>query len=439
MMAAGFHVRLLPLLLTFLLPLSGHVAADEADTQQRIQELEQRIREMEQVQQAEQARDRKARVDTLLRRAEAAFATMRHNPSTAPDPDPVTLYREVLALDAKNLEADVGLDQVVRWHLDDAGAAEKQGKLKRAQASLANAAAIRPDNNTIARRQAAIETALAARVSTKKTQQEQQKQKIAGLLASANTAFEALQLTTPRESSALHYYRKVLALEAGNTAAREGIARIANRYIAFAEAAMKRGELQKTGGHLDKAAALAPDDGRIETLRAALRNAQAEAAATVSVTPKPPPKTVAPQRAGARPVVLAGFIDVTRGDLELDLTRTISHTIRVVKSLLTTNGVPLSNIPPGAPRAAAGAAPALLKTISANNTLLYIGFVIDQVAQDEVIETLSVECHAPGQGLLWQEKVERPSEEPQQDSAFETVELIKQKLTQRLGAPCLGG
>ena len=61
------------------------------------------------------------------------------------------------------------------------------------------------------------------------------------IMEQAESAFDAKALTTPSQTSALHYYRELLVLQPNHPAAIDGLRRIVDQYIAWALAAIDEG------------------------------------------------------------------------------------------------------------------------------------------------------------------------------------------------------
>ncbi len=91
-------------------------------------------------------------------------------------------------------------------------------------------------------------------------------QRVVALLDEAEALFAAQKLTTPKGGSALDRWRAVLALDPGNAAATEGIARIVRKYVAWADKAEKRGDLDKAIAYLRRAVTADPDNSSVRML-----------------------------------------------------------------------------------------------------------------------------------------------------------------------------
>jgi formylglycine-generating enzyme required for sulfatase activity len=90
------------------------------------------------------------------------------------------------------------------------------------------------------------------------------------LLSQAGEDLNALRLTSPAGNNALEKYERVLALNSGNPAAQQGIARIVGKYLAMAERSASGKKFEKAEGYLERAEAILPDARGIAELKAKL-------------------------------------------------------------------------------------------------------------------------------------------------------------------------
>ena len=116
-------------------------------------------------------------------------------------------------------------------------------------------------------------------------------EKIALLLYAASSDLEALRLMSPPGNNAYEKYRQVLAIDANNSAARQGLAAIADRYLGLAYRDLDAGRLDRARTYLNKAAELTPDNPALREARNAL------AARRLAAT------TQAPSSNGGAPIV----------------------------------------------------------------------------------------------------------------------------------------
>ena len=116
-------------------------------------------------------------------------------------------------------------------------------------------------------------------------------EKIVLLLNAASSDLEALRLMSPLGNNAYEKYRQVLAIDANNSAARQGLAAIADRYLGLAYRDLDAGRLDRAQTYLNKAAELTPDNPALREARNAL------AARRLAAT------TQAPSSNGGAPIV----------------------------------------------------------------------------------------------------------------------------------------
>ena len=94
--------------------------------------------------------------------------------------------------------------------------------------------------------------------------------RIVGLLRGAEAALADDRLQRPKGDNAYEKYRAVLALDAGNTAARRGLEDVAGRYLQRGERARANGDVEKARTYLARAASIAPGHPRLDEVRAKL-------------------------------------------------------------------------------------------------------------------------------------------------------------------------
>jgi serine/threonine-protein kinase PpkA len=91
-------------------------------------------------------------------------------------------------------------------------------------------------------------------------------QTIQGLLALAQTALEAYDLTKPAGRNAHHYYRQVLDLEAAHPQATQGIVAVADAYGDLVVRALDQFDYPKARRYLRRGLAVDPDNERLAAL-----------------------------------------------------------------------------------------------------------------------------------------------------------------------------
>ena len=114
--------------------------------------------------------------------------------------------------------------------------------------------------------------------------------KVEELLAQADAALKKYRLTSPRNSSAYHYYREVLKLDPHNKRAFRGIRRIAERYSTLADRALKKGDEDKSRTYVKRGLSLNPRNRNLLAMQQRLDELEAARLAP----PPPPPEPVKP-------------------------------------------------------------------------------------------------------------------------------------------------
>ena len=132
--------------------------------------------------------------------------------------------------------------------------------------------------------------------------------RIADSLALAAQRLASDQLLEPAEDSAVHYYRQVLGWLPGNEAARDGLAKVSDRYIELAEATYARREFALALEYIQQGLEVAPEQVTLLALRDGHLQRVAKARAP-RVAPRPvlsssraPTSTAQTSQAPANPV-----------------------------------------------------------------------------------------------------------------------------------------
>jgi serine/threonine protein kinase len=98
-----------------------------------------------------------------------------------------------------------------------------------------------------------------------------QNTELAAWLALAQQRLDANQLTTPRDQSAVYYYRRVLALDPGNSAARQGLAQVTARYTSLAHQAMNKGQRERARRYVARGLSVDPKHSDLLALKSQTR------------------------------------------------------------------------------------------------------------------------------------------------------------------------
>lgn len=123
------------------------------------------------------------------------------------------------------------------------------------------------------------------------------------LLARADAALHDNRLLIPAGNCAHYYYRKVLALDPGNTVARAGIQRIVSRYTVMAGNAIARGNTEKADRYIDRGLRIRPGDDRLLAMRNNLR------VVTLPVVEPPAPPQELPPPVLEKPAKQPGLLE----------------------------------------------------------------------------------------------------------------------------------
>ena len=105
------------------------------------------------------------------------------------------------------------------------------------------------------------------------------------LLDLAQRRLGADMLTTPASDSAADYFRRVLALDAGSAAAKEGIERIGDRYVVLISKAIDTGIFDRARRLLGSLEVLLPEHPQIASLRDGIEAGEKVAAAAKNAKP----------------------------------------------------------------------------------------------------------------------------------------------------------
>lgn len=88
---------------------------------------------------------------------------------------------------------------------------------------------------------------------------------INSLLAQAATYFEANALTRPESENALDVYKRILELDETNVLAQQGMVRVAEKLVGYAQKSVQKGSLSSASTHINKALAIAPNLGSAQS------------------------------------------------------------------------------------------------------------------------------------------------------------------------------
>lgn len=110
--------------------------------------------------------------------------------------------------------------------------------------------------------------------------------RIAELLDRARRAENESRLMRPPDDNAANYYRQVLQLDPDHPGAREGLDRIAEKFLAVAERALAERRFDEAAGNLEMAASVKPDHPLIAELGRQLEKLRAQGPGAVVIRSK---------------------------------------------------------------------------------------------------------------------------------------------------------
>lgn len=214
-------------------------------------------------QQLSQARNPSGHTESLIDRAQAAFAAGKMDG----DDGAGALYRRVLDADRNNTVAARGLDRV--------------GDALAAQARQAIADNDRPKANALVDRIAILVPGYSDLPSLRASLAENRKQDdqaVAALIQQGNDAMRAGRFTGDGDDTALARFNAALAADPDNAAAKAGLGQVAQALIVQANAALDSEDDAQAAKLLDQAARLAPKSAELAAARARMGGGDATTA-----------------------------------------------------------------------------------------------------------------------------------------------------------------
>lgn len=191
-------------------------------------------------------------------------------------------YRQVLALDPDNTDAQAGISRLIDAQRLLIQGYRQAGRLEDALAAAQSGLKAWPGTESLTnlsdelaadldRRAAQAELAARARLAA-----EQRQAAIDALLSRAAKQLDAGRLGGAGNDNALVSYREALSLDAGNREARLGVARVAEAYRNRASDALQRGDFNAGLEDVQAGLNAVPADGGLLSLRRQLVSAQHE-------------------------------------------------------------------------------------------------------------------------------------------------------------------
>jgi len=204
----------------------------------------------------------------ITRLTNKALAFVKLRQFTLPRQDNAVLrYREILAIDPRNVTARQGLDDI-KTHFEikaynaleannEDGAEEALGKLQYVEADSEQVASV-----------------------TQAIEQFRLRQQRDEFLADAKKAFKARRLTLPAKNNSLYFFQQALLIDPENEEALAGVKSIADEFIEKANDAVLKGEFSRAAAHLATVSIIDPQHNSIPLIEAMIERAKpiAEAA-----------------------------------------------------------------------------------------------------------------------------------------------------------------
>ncbi|MET0616202.1 MAG: hypothetical protein ABWZ54_00435 [Luteibacter sp.] len=206
-------------------------------------------------QQLSQARNPQGHTESLIDRAQAAFAAGKLDG----DDGAGALYRKVLDADRANTVAARGLDKVGDALATQARQAIADNDKAKANALVDRIAILVPGYSDLPSLRAALAE-----------NRKQDDQAVATLVQQGNDAMRAGRFTGDGDDTALARFRAALAADPDNAAAKTGLGQIAQALIVQANAALDSEDDEQAVKLLDQATALAPKSAELAAARARL-------------------------------------------------------------------------------------------------------------------------------------------------------------------------
>ncbi len=190
-----------------------------------------------------------------------------------PQDNAVVIFRQVLAIEPNNADAIDGLAKIRQHFLVRGLSMLDAGKPAQANDYLQRLSVVDRDSEEYQELTTAID-------------ENATNQKISQLLAKANSAFRNKNLILPARTSALAYYQQALALRPNDAKAQSGIEKIADTFIAQANASVLSGDFDAAAAQLATVSVIDPEHKSIALIEAMIARAKplAEAARNEEAT-----------------------------------------------------------------------------------------------------------------------------------------------------------
>jgi serine/threonine-protein kinase PpkA len=184
----------------------------------------------------------------------------------------LTLFQSALKSDPANARAKSGMAKIAQTLIAQANAALDDDNATQAAALLQQAAQAAPDSPALRKANARLGDARERLDAAKRKAQltPADLARIQQMLAAANQAMTAGNLILPPGDCAFDKFRAVLAIDADNAAAMEGLAKIPARAKELFEQAIRGGTPNKARAYIDAVAESDPGDTSVSMMRSRL-------------------------------------------------------------------------------------------------------------------------------------------------------------------------
>ncbi len=167
-------------------------------------------------------------------------------------------YQEILKLEPGHDKAEDGVTRVADRYLALARNSAQSSDFERADGFLGSAAQIAPTHDKLAATRQEIAALKDAEQAKQEAERRAYEKKLTDLFANAES-----QLLNTRLEAAYQSFQQILALEPGNDRAKNGITRVADRYLALARSSALASDFDQANSHLSAAIKIAPTHDKL--------------------------------------------------------------------------------------------------------------------------------------------------------------------------------
>ena len=179
-------------------------------------------------------------------------------------------YRAVLKKYPNNAQALTGLNKIESYFVTFIKRFLDQGQLEKAKQYLASLRKVNPKSVKLAILETKLQTLKAEQESLASQKEETEKRELAQKLRECDKHFQANRLTSGKGGTALACYKAVLKKAPKNAQALKGLKNIEERYVKWAERALKKGQSNKAKRYLASLRKVNPESSNLATLETRL-------------------------------------------------------------------------------------------------------------------------------------------------------------------------